>query len=742
MSPLFLAPVFAVWWWPFASGLMLLWGISAAAPIIIHLWNQRRYRETTWAAMEFLLAAMRKNARRIRIEQLILLAVRTAILLLFAAALADPILSLFSSLGAALGQGGSTHWVLVIDGSYSMDYRRGEQSRFDEVKALANKLIDQSTQGDGFTLVLMSDPPRVVIREPAFAANDVREELDSLRLPHGGGDLSTTLAEVERIMVAAQDKYPRLATRKVCLFTDLGRTTWDEAASAACRARVGKLAELAKLILLDVGEIDQQNLAVTRFAPRESLVTASRDVTFEAEVQNFNGPEQSQRKVEFVVDGRVLRDESVDVAAGGRTNVAFTHRFDAPGEHSVEVRLAADPLEIDNHRYLSVPVRESIRVLCIGGREGGARHVSLALEPTRSDRPRVRPEVAPESAVLEADLADYDCVFLCNVGRFGRDEAGVLYDYLKNGGGLVFFLGDQVQAESYNQELGGEASKLRVLPARLEKPTPHGEYSFDPLEYRHPIVSVFRGHEQTGLLTTPVWKYIRLVPYDKDASKVALAFDGGDPAIVEERILRGRSILVATAVSAESVDRSTGTPQPWTVLSTWPSFPPLIQEMLALAVGGKTGGRNVMVGEEFGSVVRGEAAGSPLTVVGPDGKSETVRPSSDGDESRWVLSSPLFSGLYEAKFDVTSTASREERGSLPPTQLFAVNVDPVESDLTRVDPELLPSQFEQDLRSDDSEPPKLPGGKPFPMFRLVLGLVLALVFLETSLAWLFGKTSA
>lgn len=727
-----LPPLFAIWWWPFASGLMLLWGLSAAAPIIIHLWNQRRYRETTWAAMEFLLAAMRKNARRIRIEQLILLAVRTAILLLLAAALADPILSLFSSLGAALGQGGSTHWVLVIDGSYSMDYRRGEKSRFDEAKELANKLIDQSTQGDGFTLVLMSDPPRVIIREPAFAANDVREELDSLKLPHGGGDLSATLAEVERILVAAEDKHPRLATRKVCLFTDLGRTTWGEAGSAECRARVAKLADLASLVLLDLGEIEQQNLAVTRLAARESLVTASRDVTFEAEIQNFNGPEQSQRRVEFLVDSRVLKDEPIDVPAGGRTNIAFTHRFDAPGEHGVEVRLAADPLEVDNRRYLSVPVRESIRVLCIGGREGGAKHVSLALEPTRSDRPRVRPEVAPESAVMETDLADYDCVFLCNVGRFGRDEAGVLFDYLKNGGGLVVFLGDQVQAESYNQELGGEASKLRVLPAKLEKAVPHGEYHFDPLEYRHPIVSVFRGHEQTGLLTTPVWKYVKLVPYDKDTAKVALAFDGGDPAIIEERILRGRSILVATAVSADSVDRTTGTPQPWTVLSTWPSFPPLIQEMLALAVGGKSEGRNVLVGEDFGAVVRGSASSSPLTVVGPDGKGETVRPTLDGDESRWALASPPFSGIYEAKAEAQKT----------PSQLFAVNIDPVESDLTRADPELLPNQFQQDVRSDDSGPPKLPGGKPWPMFRLVLGLVLALVLLETFLAWLFGKTSA
>ena len=52
--------------------------------------------------MTFLLAAMRKNARRIQLEQWILLAVRTAILLLFALALADPQLSLLSASWAAV----------------------------------------------------------------------------------------------------------------------------------------------------------------------------------------------------------------------------------------------------------------------------------------------------------------------------------------------------------------------------------------------------------------------------------------------------------------------------------------------------------------------------------------------------------------------------------------------------------------------------------------------------------------
>ena len=61
---------------------MLVWLSMAAAPILIHLWNRRKFREESWAAIEFLLAAMKKNSRRIQIEQLILLAIRTLIVVL------------------------------------------------------------------------------------------------------------------------------------------------------------------------------------------------------------------------------------------------------------------------------------------------------------------------------------------------------------------------------------------------------------------------------------------------------------------------------------------------------------------------------------------------------------------------------------------------------------------------------------------------------------------------------------
>ena len=59
-------------------------GVGALAmlsPIIIHLLNRRRFKIIDWAAMEFLLDANKKNRRRVRIENLILLLLQSQQLL-------------------------------------------------------------------------------------------------------------------------------------------------------------------------------------------------------------------------------------------------------------------------------------------------------------------------------------------------------------------------------------------------------------------------------------------------------------------------------------------------------------------------------------------------------------------------------------------------------------------------------------------------------------------------------------
>jgi hypothetical protein len=224
---------------------------------------------------------------------------------------------------------------------------------------------------------------------------------------------------------------------------------------------------------------------------------------------------------------------------------------------------------------------------------------------------------------------------------------------------------------------------------------------------------------------------VRVTPSDPQAARVALAFPNGDPAIVEEPILGGRSILLTTAVSPLCVDRTTAPPTPWTALSTWPSFPPLVQEMLNLAVLGRTRHRNLLVGESLEGEIPSNAAGPALNVERPDGGSERVPLRVEGEDARWTYAETMLSGMYAARYG--PPLDRQE--------WFAVNVDTRESNLERVDPDVLPSQFSRDFRVDEASA-ALPPTRPAQWFRFLLAWVFLLLLVECSLAWYIGSAAA
>src|SRR5215207_4944822 len=156
--PKILAVGFVTWGF-FAAG-----AAAMAIPIIIHILNRRRFKTVTWAAMEFLLRAMRKNRRRLRFEQWVLLATRCALVLLLGMALARPLGCENPAVALMGGRTGVS--VFVIDNSYSAAYevnRPGGKTHLENAKRLAKELVDRAARDGGVALVVASQPARAVV---------------------------------------------------------------------------------------------------------------------------------------------------------------------------------------------------------------------------------------------------------------------------------------------------------------------------------------------------------------------------------------------------------------------------------------------------------------------------------------------------------------------------------------------------------------------------------------------------
>lgn len=732
----------------FGNLAMLGWLAAAAAPLLIHLWSRRRYREVPWAAVTFLLAAVRKHSRRIQLQQWLLLAIRTLIILLVVMAVAEPYGGEFARSFTA-----PTHRVLVIDTSFSMACRDAEISRLGDAKRLATELVAESGPGDAFTVITLSDRPREIVDRHGVDRASIGSRIDEIQQSHGRADLSATLNLVSAALLLEAEEVGRFEQQEICFFTDLQRGTWGEGekpslgpsspqpvfdlqrtgiSEAGIAGHLAEIAGQARVRLIDLGSPRTSNLAITELQLDAPFVTVGRDVEVVATLHEFGDQPRAACAVEFLADGVPVGQQTVDVPAGGNATARFRHGFRDPGSHTVAARAAGDRLDIDNIRWLAVSVDERIEVLCVAGAPGAAEYIAAALDPDQSDDSPIRVRVIGDGELVETELAPFECVFLCNVAQFTADEAVRLSRYVEEGGGLAIFLGDRVLATAYNDMLGDDGSS--ILPAQLGDVLAGSQLAVDPLDYRHPIAVPFRGRERAGLISSPIGRYFQLRSAATDRPmEVALAMASGDPLIVTAPLGRGRTVLVATAGSLSSIDRATG--QPWTTWPAWPSFLPVVREILDYAVGGHADEWRSLVGAPLVGAASPTFGRGEVEIERPDGRTATIQIAGSADGSSWRYSDTDVSGIYTARSETSAGAELVQR--------FAVNVDTQESDLTQVDAANLPAELhvQQDLAGTSGDAGRGALSRA-PWHRSLLWTALGLLFVELCLAWQFGRGTA
>src|SRR5205823_5454617 len=119
-----------------------LWGLLAVAlPILVHLFNQRRPRPLAFGAIEFVLRSQRQKARRLRLRQILLLALRCLLIAAVAMALARPSIKPKGALAAQAS--GPQATAMVLDASLSMRYRIGSKTLFERARQEALAALDR-----------------------------------------------------------------------------------------------------------------------------------------------------------------------------------------------------------------------------------------------------------------------------------------------------------------------------------------------------------------------------------------------------------------------------------------------------------------------------------------------------------------------------------------------------------------------------------------------------------------------
>ncbi len=540
----------------------LLWfALGGLIPIIIHLLHRQKFKRVRWAAVEFLLAALRKTRRRMQIENLLLLLLRILVVVLLALAVARPF---FREAPLGVLEESDTHHVFVLDVSASMGYKRAQNTSLDVAKRAAEKVLQdiRPSEQDRFTLVTLSSYPEAVLKD-RNRPQQVRDALAEIKPSDYGTSVSQTMKAVEKVILEARNK-----DKRVYLFTDLQAGGWvlrDEAEAKRFQQLLKDLSHRpdTRFYLYDAGTPDAYNAAVVDLRAGDPVVTTKRRTRFTAALHNYSSTPRTSATVNLFVNDSLVRTTQAVLPARAGTEVTFEHDFTEAAPHFVRVALDPDYLDADDSRTLAVDVKTSLRCLFVDGEPGDSPRASevyyaaFALDPARqglffSVDQRVLPLFSAEG------LDAYDFLALCNVQSLTSDKVEKLEDFVRRGGGLLLTLGDQVDKVSFNEYFWKNGGGLS--PASLDEVTgtaPEGqlergvERRISKFQVGHPVFRQFQKRAMAALYGLVFYKYYKTK--DPDPAAVLASFDDNfdSPFLLERSFGEGKVLLWTSTVDDE-----------------------------------------------------------------------------------------------------------------------------------------------------------------------------------------------
>lgn len=528
----------------------LIFGILASGiPIILHLVYRRRAPRVLFSTLRFIRLSVEQTARRRKIRELLLLLLRIGAILFLALALSEML-----SFSSGLGDGRGVSVAVVMDNSYSMSAEFNNVAHYGRAQENATKILRDAARGGKAALLYAQPPPQG--REHDTLTTDVTRLADEIQASQVSlvprGDLAGALQRAEEALVKA----PVSERGEIYIFTDMQRLAWRRPPPVTAE-------KAAPVIIVDCAGTCGENLAVTDIRVVTVRPAVGVPVTVDVEVQNFS-PSKKDAPINFYVGRQKRAERTVPVEANSVATVSFSHKIESAGTHTgwVDLTDIRDAVAMDNRRHFAFNVPENIRVAVVREKKGAlplldeAYFITPALNPafgTQGSLSTIQPAVLLRDQLTQTRLSDFDVVFLLNLPELTTDQLDALKAYLRNGGAVVVFVGDNVKADAWNGYTDPVEGAL--LPARLGKLLVADEQTGEQVtvakvDEDHPMFLPLKDMQRTFFTRVRLWRYLELEVEENSGARVLSTLSNGHPFLLEKETAGGRGKVLLFCTTA------------------------------------------------------------------------------------------------------------------------------------------------------------------------------------------------
>lgn len=507
-----------------------LLGLAAASiPLLLHLLNLRRMRTVEFSTVRFLQELQQTRVRRLKLQQLLLLILRTLLIVFAVLAFARPTIP---SKLPLLSSTARSSVVIVVDNSGSMEATDQNGERLRQAKDQAKRIVSMLNDGDEVCVLPMAgvDPFSTVGFTRTFQQADA--QIDAIELSSEQAITAQSLHSADRLMRDAEH-----AHREVFVISDAQSNTMRRLGSDTGYV----LTSDATVFMVPIGKGTQgleQNIAIDSVRLLTQLPQVDRPIEVEAYIRNCSSIDATGVLVSMATHSARVAQRAIDIPSGETRSIILSAPAQRSGLIPISIELEKDAMQTDNKRFIGVAIPPPVRVAVIGNGLPASivRSVlSLPLASASIGAAQVYAtvqDVAPLASAL-------DVIVLVNPA-ITSSEIPILTQFVQRGGGLVVFASDE-------PGLAQLLDKCNVQTQGVKEAGQKDHWTIKSIDEKHPLLEgVFKAQRERSTVESPSIQRQLVV-----SNGVAIATSDVGPFLTESVLGAGRVIVYGVAVDAQ-----------------------------------------------------------------------------------------------------------------------------------------------------------------------------------------------
>ncbi|MCZ4244401.1 vWA domain-containing protein [Pedobacter punctiformis] len=491
--------------------------LAVAIPVIIHLFNFRKFKKVYFSNVQLLKEVEQQNSSREKLRNLLILLCRILAIIFLVLAFAQPYIPSNDKKTSTLSNAVS----IYIDNSYSMEAINKDGNLLDEAKRRAKELVKGFGLNDRFQLLTNDFEGK---HQRLLNAEEFLKALDDVKISASNRNLQQIINRQQNILTGTVNKYAFLISdfqKNISAKKDL--QTKPEVQFAFMKLNAATLPNVA---------VD----SIWTLSPNHQPGAGEKLVV---QLKNYSDEDAKNIPLKLTLNNQQKGLSSVTIPAGKVKRDTLNFSGLKSGWQKGVVSIKDFPVTFDDTLSFSFKVDENLQLLSINGANDGNYIKALFAAD-----PYFKLTENPESNVNYNNFSGYGLIVLNGLKNPSSGLAQQIKTYLNAGGTVVLFPDLDADIKNYNSFLGAlslpQIQTLNTTQARVDK-----------IDLQHPIFKTVFEQVPKNLDLPEVKRYFAFVENNSQSKENILQLPGNKLFFSKFNIGNGQVYLSAAGLNAQ-----------------------------------------------------------------------------------------------------------------------------------------------------------------------------------------------